>query len=72
MNVAEYFQKVKENGRYRRRAAWPADWLSQSRAARMLGVHRVHLNKVLRGAKASRSLNRRYRALVREWKRNLR
>jgi len=41
----------------------PASPLTQRAAAKMLGVHFVHLNLVLKGHRISRSLSRRYAAL---------
>jgi transcriptional regulator with XRE-family HTH domain len=40
--------------------------LTQVEAARQLGVSRVHLNKVLRGHRQSRSLTNRYQALIQQ------
>ncbi len=40
--------------------------ISQAEAARQLGVTKWHLNRVLRGHRESRSLTRRYEALVAE------
>lgn len=38
--------------------------LTQRRAARILKVHQVHLNLVLRGKRPSRRLTRRYQELL--------
>jgi hypothetical protein len=43
--------------------AKPASTLTQRAAAKILGVHFVHLNLVLKGHRISRSLSSRYAAL---------
>lgn len=40
--------------------------ITQTEAARRLGVSKYHLNRVLRGHRKSRSLTSRYQALQRE------
>lgn len=52
------------HGKKIRAGRWPRGYRSQEWAARQLGVSREHLNRVLNGKRASRSLRQRYDALM--------